>query len=134
MTHQSSIDGSMEYAQTLFLEFIDNGGHCYAKVSHELLYRILGREGRLKEISRFSGMDAKYVYLEEDMDLGTFINAANDKGYQVRLNDSYKPLFRTTHNYKPERVTTPWGKPQDEPSKPQGRQTDLFERDLFSEI
>lgn len=125
MAQQLDIEGGSASNQHLEFDFIRTEGHGYLKVSHDLIRRICHHAG---EISKYSGMDNEYVYLEEDSDATMFLSFAQTKGYTWKIWDCYDPTFRTTHNYDASKIT-PFGLMLTK--QPVAKQGDFFKPELF---
>ena len=102
----------------LNLDYIDNCSHGYVKVLHNDLIKVIEDP---KLISGYSGIDKRYVYLEEDADASLFIAKAKEKGITLNFTDVYRPKFNTSHNYHHSKVNA--GKS----NMINGKQTKLFE-------
>ena len=77
--------------QTTFKKFNDPG-HGWLKVPRALLEKL----GIANKISRFSFERGDHVYLEEDGDMSTFLDAMDDEGYDVNI--------RSSHTNNPSRI------------------------------
>ncbi len=84
--------------------FIDNCGHGYLQVTKEEFKQVMASPSDKKKITGYSGVRGESVYLEEDLDAGTFIKAAREKGFTVSWADSYQPNFECPKNYSPAKV------------------------------
>lgn len=73
--------------------FFDSGRHEYLQVSKTDLIEL----DVWYEMSPFSYEDEQqeFIYLEEDMDAGTFIAAAKEAGWQLSFDHTYVPNFPT---------------------------------------
>lgn len=58
-------------------------GHAWARVKRDLLNKL----GIAKQITAFSHQRGDYVYLEEDMDLGTLISALKTQGVKINFKE-----------------------------------------------
>lgn len=72
--------------------FYSDSGHGWCKVPYECLYRL----GILDKISEYSywGKHQNYVFLEEDMDYGTFVRA-----YREETGKEPKIIYHNTDKY-----------------------------------
>lgn len=84
--------------------FIDNCSHGYLAVSRTDFVKVMASTEEKKKITGYSGLTKDKVYLEEDLDAGTFITIAKSKGYTVSLTDSYQPSFECSKNYSASKV------------------------------
>lgn len=91
----------MENTKRIKARFIDTAGHGYYSVSKKDFKKVMGENGHTL-ISKYSGHTFTRMYLEEDMDATTFFKAAADRGFDVKLTNSYNPKHNITHCYKPE--------------------------------
>ena len=80
--------------------YIDNCSHGYLQVSKKDFERVMDTT-TAKKITGFSGVSGERVYLEEDLDAGTFMNVAKGKGFEIEVSNSYQENFRCPKNYSP---------------------------------
>jgi hypothetical protein len=66
------------------LTFYSDPGHAWLKAPRSYL-NTLGIAG---EITEYSYQKGEYVYLEEDLDASTFLNAARSCGWEVKIKES----------------------------------------------
>ena len=76
---------ALKEARTLTLTFHEDAGHGWLEVPIEFI-KELGVE---KDITPYSMMRRGKAYLEEDMDAGTFLDAAKKAGYSVNIKRKY---------------------------------------------
>lgn len=74
------------------LNIYEDPGHGWAKVKKDLLVKL----GIADQITCFSYQRGDYVYLEEDMDLGTLLGALKNRGVSVK--------FREFHTNKSSKI------------------------------
>jgi len=84
--------------KTIKTTHIDTGGHGYLSVAKSDFLLVCTPD----QISGYSGHNLNRVYLEEDEDATTFMNAAEAKGIEVATKSSYNLKFNIHHGYKPE--------------------------------
>jgi hypothetical protein len=60
-------------------------GHAWAKVSKKELIKL----GIADEITSFSYENGDYAFLEEDCDLGTYVNALRAKGIEYKFKENH---------------------------------------------
>lgn len=82
--------------KTIKVTHIDTGGHGYLSVSKKDIL-LVGLD--TSEISGYSGMNFKRVYLEEDLDASLFMDRAKKNGFQVIVKQGYNLNFSIHHNY-----------------------------------
>jgi len=81
------------------LLFIDTPGHGYLRVKVEDFVNS-GADRNL--ISKYSGLNTEYLFLEEDCDAGRFIEYLKLKGTPHTIRDTYRERRNfPTHNYNP---------------------------------
>lgn len=78
-------------------KFIDNCSHGYLEVNITEFKKVMGADA--KKITGYSGISKDRVYLEEDLDAGTFLNTAKVKGYLIQIDNDYRPNFECPKNY-----------------------------------
>ena len=78
--------GSTKTARSLNLTYHTDPGHGWLEVPMSLL-KELGIAGEITSYSMRKGQNA---YLEEDLDMGTFLRAAEEAGWNVRYTERYK--------------------------------------------
>ncbi len=83
--------------KTIKVTHIDTGGHGYMSVSKKDFLEVCTP----LQITGYSGHNLTRMYLEEDQDASTFMDAAEQQGYKVEVKSSYNLKFNCTHNYKP---------------------------------
>ena len=73
------------------LIYIQDSGHGWLEVPHKKLARL----GIQAHISRFSYMAGDNAYLEEDCDMGVYLNAvkAKDDSFEFREGHDYRSLY-----------------------------------------
>lgn len=80
-------------------EFIDTPSHGYLKV-HKNYFVSCGFD--VTNVSKYSGQDKNYVYLEEDCDAGKFVNFVKDQGTEVEFKETHRNRNNVpSHNYDP---------------------------------
>ena len=77
---------STKTARSLNLTYHTDPGHGWLEVPMSLL-KELGIAGEITSYSMRKGQNA---YLEEDLDMGTFLRAAEEAGWNVRYTERYK--------------------------------------------
>jgi len=82
------------------LEFFHTPGHGYLKVSKKNIAEQLPEI--IEKISKCSGQDLEYLYLEEDIDFAVFLRATEAKEIDVNIINSHIEEFDIVHNYSPE--------------------------------
>lgn len=73
------------------LDFYEDPGHGWLAVPLALLERL----ALLDSISSYSYMRGRYAYLEEDCDLGRFMDAARDAGLAVSFRETVSRYRRS---------------------------------------
>ena len=63
-------------------QFYADPGHAWLRVPIKELKAL----GLLPKISHYSYINERYMYLEEDLDAGTFIEEMKTRGIEVRMN------------------------------------------------
>lgn len=63
------------------IQYISDPGHAWAKVKIKELYDL----NIAHKISQFSYMRGDYAYLEEDCDLGVYVEALKNKGIEYKM-------------------------------------------------
>lgn len=85
--------------KTIQTTHIDNCSHGYLSVSKK---DFLKAGCDPKKITNYSGHTFTRLYLEEDQDMGYFIQTARENGYTVDVKNGYNESFAIHHNYCPE--------------------------------
>lgn len=80
---------------------IDTGSHIYCGVSKKDLIKI---NYPIRNISEYSGMDLKKIYLEEDIDGSNFIKICENYNIKIEKKNTYLPKFNIHHNFNPKLV------------------------------
>ena len=83
--------------------YIDNCSHGYLAVSLKDFKRVMTPE-TAKKITGYSGLNSSTVYLEEDLDAGTFMEEAKTKGIEIEVTNSYNERFQCPKNYTARKV------------------------------
>lgn len=81
--------------------FISTPSHGYLKVSKS---DFLKSELTPTEISSFSGISKRYLFLEEDCDAPKFLQHLQKAGLEYKIKEVYQTRVNTTHNYLPEKI------------------------------
>lgn len=77
------------------LKFYTDPGHGWVAVKRKMLYD-LGIAGK---ISYFSFEKGQTVYLEEDKDLATLLDALGERGFGVKLNEKHTDGLSPIRSY-----------------------------------
>jgi hypothetical protein len=83
----------------LTLNYYQDPGHGWVKCSIGLLYGL----GISDKITRYSYRRDDYVYLEEDCDLSTLLNACDNAGIELKLKQFHTnktSKIRSYNNYR----------------------------------
>jgi hypothetical protein len=72
--------------QTQTLTFFHDPGHGWLQVPLTLVVDA----GVSQDISLYSYTDKKFAYLEEDLDMTIFLNAAKEMGMEFTIEDQYQ--------------------------------------------
>ena len=64
---------------TLEIDFIQDSGHGWIKIPKNMLFGL--------EFSQYSYQDEKFVYLEEDLDMGKYIEFLKNHNVNVEYNE-----------------------------------------------
>jgi len=81
--------------KTKTIKTYSDPGHAWGKVS----YKELTALGIADKISRCSYQREGFIYLEEDCDLGIYVNAMREKGIVVKFKESWTNRQSKIRNY-----------------------------------